>query len=325
MEANVALTIVMCHQQGIAYEDLELWSSDDFPSILKDLCGLMVAIHDDRLSLFHPTVRTFLIARSTADSPIATQQLSIKGSIGNVAAQRDWEGYLDISNANGLMCQICLNYLTLSNFTIRFRGVNQDDSSDSGDEDGDDDYSDGWSLELQDCNGETRSLTDFIVESVNKYAFLNYCAVNWPYHYRQQDQQHRSILQADAEIMCNPDSPVFFKWASISSSQMRADFLSGCDGLGIASYLGLADLVERFSLLADNIDAYQPIYPASCSKLTALRIAIERGFPDVVRVLLSRGANSSLQDEYGGSPLYEALREYPHSTFGQDRYTPNAL
>ena len=221
MEANVALTIAMCHQQGIAYEDLELWSSDDFPSILKDLCDLMVAIHDDRLSLFHQTVRTFLIAKSTADDPIATQQLSIKGSIGNVAAQRDWEGCLDISNAHGLMCQICLNYLTLSLFNIRFRGVGQDDSSDSDDEDGDDECNHGWSVELQDCNGETRSLTDFIVESGNKYAFLDYCALNWPYHYRQQDQQHRSILQADAEIMCNPDSLVFFNWASISSFQMR--------------------------------------------------------------------------------------------------------
>ena len=71
----------------------------------------------------------------------------------------------------------------------------------------------------------------------------------------------------------------------------------------------MADVVETFSLLADNIDAYQPIYPFSCSKDTALRIAIERGFPDVVRVLLSRGADSSLQDEYGGSPLHEALQE----------------
>lgn len=307
MEANVALTIAMCHQQGIAYEDLELWSSDDFHSILKDLCGLMVAIHDDRLSLFHPTVRTFLIAKSTADSPIATQQLSIKGSIGNVAAQRDWEGCLDISNAHGLMCQICLNYLTLSNFSIRFRGVAQDDSYDSSDENGDDEYSDGGSLELQDCNGETRSLTAFIVESLDKYAFLDYCAVNWPYHYRQQDQQHRSILQDNAEVMCSPDSLVFFNWALISSFQMRADLISGCDGLGIASYLGLADLVERFSLSADNIDAYQPIYPASCSKDTALRIAIERGFPDVVQVLLSRGADASLQDKNGGSLLKEAL------------------
>ena len=46
-EANIALTIAMCHQQGMASEELELWPSNDFPSILKDLCGLMVAINDD--------------------------------------------------------------------------------------------------------------------------------------------------------------------------------------------------------------------------------------------------------------------------------------
>ena len=309
MEANIALTIAMGHQQGMAYEDLELWSSDDFPSILKDLCGLMVAINEDKLSLFHSTVRTFLIAETTADSPIATQELSIKGPIGDPPAQRDWEGCVDISNAHGLMCQICLNYLTLSNFIILFRGVHQDDIYNNGDENGDDENSDGRSLELVDCNGETRSFSAFIAESPNKYAFLDYCAVNWPYHYLHQDQQYCSILQADAELMCNPNSHVFFNWASISSSQRMADFLSGCDGLGIASYLGLADLVERFALSADDIDAYQRIFPASRSKDTALRIAIKRGFPDVVRVLLSKGADSSLQDEYGKSPLYDVLQE----------------
>ena len=309
MEANIALIIAMCHQQDAAYEELDLWPSNDFPSILKDLCGLMVATHDDKLSLFHQTVRTFLTAKSTTDSPITTQQSGSKGSIGNAPAQRDWEGCLDISNAHGLMCRICLNYLTLSNFTMPFRGVDHDDNYDSGDEHGDDENSDGRSLKLVDCNGETRHLNAFIAESPNRYAFLDYCAVNWPYHYRQQDQQYRSILQADAELMCNPDSLVFFNWASISSYQRMADLLSGCDGLGIASYLGLADLVERFSLSADDIDAYQPIYPASRTKDTALRIATERGFPDVVRVLLSRGADPSLQDEHGESPLYEALQE----------------
>ena len=39
-EANIALTIAMCHQQGMAYEELELWPSNDFPAIIKDLCGL---------------------------------------------------------------------------------------------------------------------------------------------------------------------------------------------------------------------------------------------------------------------------------------------
>ena len=296
IEANIALTLAMCHQRGMAYEDLELWSSNDFPSILKDLCGLMVAIHDDKLSLFHPTVRTFLVPKSPADS-----------LVGNAPTQRDWEGCLNISNAHGLMCQICLNYLTLSNFIIPLREVGQHGKCGSDDERGDDENSDEWPLELVDRNGETKSLNTFIEESLNKYCFLDYSAHNWPHHYRQQDQQHRSILQVDAELLCNHNSVFFFNWASISSSQRSAEELSGCDGLGIASYLGLADLVEKFLLSVDDIDAYQPIYPASRSKHTALIIAIERGFPDVVRVLLSRGANSSLRDKNGGSLLKEAL------------------
>ena len=162
MEANIALTIAMCHQQGMAYEDLELWSSDDFPSILKDLCGLMVAIHDDKLSLLHSTVRNFLIVESRVDNPNVTQKLNINGYVGNTPTQRDWEGCLDISNAHGLMCQICLNYLTLSNFSIPVKDEN----------------SKGLSFQLVDCNGETRSRNAFVEESLKKYAFLDYSALN---------------------------------------------------------------------------------------------------------------------------------------------------
>lgn len=152
-------------------------------------------------------------------------------------------------------------------------------------------------------------LNNFVEDSLNRYAFLEYCALNWSHHYRRQDQSHRSILQVDAELMCTPNSIFFAKWASILSSQRRANLLSGCDGLGIASYLGMADLVERFSLSADDIDAYQSMYSVPGSTLAALRIAIKQGFPDVVRVLHSRRADSSLQDKCGKSPLYEALQE----------------
>ena len=298
----------MCHQQGMAYEELELWPSNDFPSILKDLCGLMVAIHDDKLSLFHSTVRKFLLTESGVAHPNATPQLSIKDSVGNAPTQRDWAGCLDISNAHGLMCQICLNYLTLSNFAIPSAGLGQNDNYGSDNDDNDDDEkSNGWSFELVDCNGETTSLHAFVEESLKEYAFLDYSALSWPYHYREQDQQHRSILRVDAEIMCDPSSVFFVNWATISSIKGGADFISGCDGLGIASYHGLTDLVEKFSLSVDDIEAYQPLYPADFTKDTALRIAIQRGFPDVVRVLLERKADSSLHDEHGDSPLKDAL------------------
>lgn len=308
-EANIALTIAMCHQQGIAYEDLELWPSNDFPSILKDLCGLMVAIHGDKLSLFHSSVGKFLTAESRVAHPNATPQLSGNSSVGNAPTQRDWEGCLDISNAHGLMCQICLNYLTLSNFAIPSEGVDWYGNYDSDDDDDDDNYdhSNGQSFELVDCNGETTSLNTFVEESLKKYAFLDYSTLNWAYHYRQQDQQHRSVLQINAQLVCNPSSVFFLNWALTFSFQGRAAFLSGCDGLGIASYLGLADLVEKFSPLVDDIDAYQPLYGIFFTEKTALRIAIERGFPDVVRFLLERKADSSLLDIYGGSPLEEAL------------------
>ena len=250
----------------------------------------------------------FLTAGSRVAHPNATSPLSIKDSIGNAPTQRDWEGCLDISNAHGLMCQICLNYLTLSKFAIPSEGVDWYVNYDSDDDDDDEEKTNGRSFELVDCNGETTSLKAFVEVSLKKYAFLDYSALNWAYHYRQQDQQHRSILQVDAEVMCNPSSVFFLNWASIFSFQGRVAFLLDCDGLGIASYFGLADLVEKSLRLVDHIDAYQPLYGASIRKHTALRIAIGGRFPDVVRVLLERGSEPLLRDEYGGSPLREALQ-----------------
>ena len=166
----------------MAHGELELWPSNDFPSILKDLCGLMVDIHDDKLSLFHPTVRKFLLAEIRVDNPIAIQQLSIKGSVDNASTRRDWEGCLDISNAHALMCHMCLKYLTLSNFAIPFEGVGQNDNYDSVyiDDDDDDEKRNGQSLEHVDCNDETGSLNAFVEESLQQYPFLDYSALNWP-------------------------------------------------------------------------------------------------------------------------------------------------
>ena len=233
-----------------------------------------VAIHDDKLSLFHSTVRKFLIAGSRVENPTVTHQLGIKGFVGNALTQRDWEGCLDVSNAHGLMCQVCLNFLTLSNFAIPSEGVDRYGNYDS-DKD-DDEKSNGRSFELVNCNDKTRSLNSFVEESLKKYAFLDYSALNWPYHFRQQDQRHRSILQVDARLMCNPSSVFFVNWATILSSQTRTDFISGCDGLDIASCHGLTDLVETITLSVDDINAYQPIYPTSFTK-TALRAAVKRG------------------------------------------------
>ena len=110
--------------------------------------------------------------------------------------------------------------------------------------------------------------------------------------------------------LCAILAALAFFWTSTSTFKSSADFLSGCDGLGIASYLGLANLAEKFSLQVQDIDACQPIYPARITEYTALIIAIEQGFSDVVRVL-ERESDSSLQVKYGKSPLHEALQGNP--------------
>ena len=68
------------------------------------------------------------------------------------------------------MCQICLNYLTLSNLAIRFKGAGQRDSYDSKD---DDEESNGLSYDIANCDNETISLDAFVEECLENYAFLD--------------------------------------------------------------------------------------------------------------------------------------------------------
>ena len=327
-EANIALTIAMHEQLNLSHGELELWPSRGFSSIVKNLCGLMVAIHDDKLSLLHQTVSEFLSARVPAESSISMQQSSAsKGSANETSALRTWEGCIDISCAHGLMSQICLIYLTLPDFALLLETIikmDNHDDKESRESSVDTPHeiprwttarssekTDSKYLRLfEDCERTSLSLHDILKKILTNYPFPDYSASNWAHHYRQQDQQYQYILKSNAELMCDPSSISHFYWVSRFDNPHKLNAFNGFDRLGIASYFGLVDLVEGFSNQAQDINAkqfsYKYIYSNKHPGHTALSIGIRQGFPDVVQ-LLERGANSSLQDNYGRSPLREAV------------------
>ena len=335
-EANIALALAMHYQRGIAHKDLDLWPTKDFSSIVKNLCGLMVAIHDDKLVLLHQTVREFLIAKSPANSSIVPQRTSVN----NASTAMEWRGCLDISNAHGLMCQICLNYLTLPDFSNCFQDLCPIDKDKIGyiettkrssDLDtrltrGTNAHSSNGTKLLalspfssQDHHFEMNFLDNFVNETLETYAFLDYSALNWAHHYRLQRQQYRASLHSHAELLCDPDRNHFVDWASVTTFRSSDYFLSGCDRLGVASYLGLMDVVEKILPQVKDIDAKQRLYLHRSGvdtkflifteEKTALMIAIDQGYVDVVRILIKRGANCSLRVDNGSSPLSRALKE----------------
>ncbi|KAF7513336.1 hypothetical protein GJ744_009757 [Endocarpon pusillum] len=62
-EANIALTLALQNEQFASHTALqsELWPKENFPSTVKDLCGLFINIHDAKLSFIHQTAREFLL------------------------------------------------------------------------------------------------------------------------------------------------------------------------------------------------------------------------------------------------------------------------
>ena len=113
-EVNIALSLATQKASCMSYEALEqdLWPQQDFKSIIRNICGLFVSIHDGKVTLIHQTAREFLVR----DSELPELQSG------------KWQGYLDMATAHSTMSQICLDYLNFDDLASK--------SADQLDEDG---------------------------------------------------------------------------------------------------------------------------------------------------------------------------------------------
>ena len=243
------------------------------------------------------------------------------------------------------MCQICINYLKLSDFNNCFQELYPIDNNEIGYGKTIEKSSDLKARAPRETNAHSskgtgrllfswdhyslnESFNNFVNEALKNYAFLDYSALNWAHHYRQQSQQYRANVHTDAELLCDPDRIDFVYWASVTTFRCMSDYLSGCDRLGVASRLGLVDVVEKFSSQVKDIDAKQRIYARLDMKnalfmmlieKTALMIAIEQRHLDVIRILIERGAKCSLRVQNRNSPFSEALVYYFRFVRSADR------
>ena len=60
-EANVALTLATQEESCSSLKSLDLWPGESSPSIIRNMCGLFVTVHGNRVSLIHQTARAFLM------------------------------------------------------------------------------------------------------------------------------------------------------------------------------------------------------------------------------------------------------------------------
>ena len=100
-EVNIALTLATQPHSCESNEELirNLWPYQKFKSIIKNLCGLFISVHDQKVSLLHQTAREFLILENQQYSP------------------KQWKGSLDLVLANSIMAEACVSYLNFEEFS----------------------------------------------------------------------------------------------------------------------------------------------------------------------------------------------------------------
>jgi nucleoside phosphorylase len=97
-EANVALTVALESDGFASYPDLtdELWPKESFKSIVKNLCGLFITVHNSRLFLIHQTAREFLT---------------------HAERHGKWRGRLSIPESHAKMTYSCIRFLSLPEYS----------------------------------------------------------------------------------------------------------------------------------------------------------------------------------------------------------------
>lgn len=94
VEVNDALVLALEEREFSEYATLRenLWPQNTFETVVQNLCGLFIRIHDSKLSFIHQTAREFLISRKQTGA---------------------WKGRLNLPKSHGILFRVCLNYLQM--------------------------------------------------------------------------------------------------------------------------------------------------------------------------------------------------------------------
>ena len=262
-EANVALTVATQTKKSRELVGLDLWPEKGFRSTIQDICGLFVSIHDGNLSLIHQTARSFLLQTVTEESSHESSD------------DRKWGRCFTMDRAHEVLCSICVEYLTLNDFTKQTASSTQ--------------------------------RKGYASTSSGALAFFDYAARGWFVHYGQAPQQKGGRLHMLAIALCTPDYNSVSYWLPINSLNERVSWslrngdISDWSPIGIASVVGLADVVQHFLAAAKEVDQR-----AGKQFGTAVRVAIVMERLEIVRLLCQHNTSAQFQQDSGTG--HSALR-----------------
>ena len=277
-EVNVALTLALGKGQFDSHTALmsERWPENGFGSVVKNLGGLFITVHDSRLSFIHQTAREFLTDN---------QQ---KGK---------WQGRLKISKAQCKMSRICLEYLSyidvrsgpIEQFRLEFPLAQYSARY--------------WVDHARSVEAETKvqkCILYFFLEQKQAYkAWGSLFDPDYPY-YGKPDHMKMSTPLYYASLLglqCTVES-LLQKGADVNAQGGYYD-----SALQAASGEGHQEIVQLLLERGADINAQGGAWDS------ALKAASGEGHQEIVQLLLERGADINTLGGAWGSALQAACRQ----------------
>ena len=288
-EANIALTLATQQGPCRSLEAMDLWPQRSFKSTIKNMCGLFVSVHDDRISLIHQTAREFLVR----DPRSIVSRLD------------QWQGSLDSTVANKTMADACLKYLGLDDFASADpsghlkRGYNGQ---------GFREYASlYWPVHYSSQSRlETSSDMQKIAHKVCDTSLFYYNYWFWDY-------LHHSGCYLDCSSWTGLSIASLLGLTDIAEHFLNegADLNVQPDSHGnpleMAASAGCKELVQRFLNMGANVDAQGGWFG------NALQAASFRGYAEIVHLLLDQGGDVNIEGGIFGTALQAA------SVMGDDK------
>jgi ankyrin repeat protein len=142
----------------------------------------------------------------------------------------------------------------------------------------------------------------FVDEDCERFPLVRYAAWNWPSHTLRSNQNLR-VIERGAQFLKSRGHN-FRNWASLYD----IDYASK----GLASpvyYASEAGLVATLIILLEGKDSIEELPSSNCGRGSPLLVASRNGHEEVVRALLSRGANVNANDKAHQTSLHIAARK----------------
>jgi ankyrin repeat protein len=281
-ELSLAMAI---EREGQPHDDI-LESTEPakrFKSTLRNICGLILVVVDNRVYLLHQTVKEFLVRKSSdADDSESSS---------------NWARAFPVAESNKFLAEICVWYLdTLSKWDLDAALIRFLDSP------------------PKEFNYARTQHLDAASKLSSLYVLLHYSIVCWAHHFREACFRSQDRMTILASHLCTPTSKFYKIWVmSYQHKEHELEFLYQTppvisEPLVISASRGLYAVVQK--LLEE--DSMEVDIRDSVHDNTALTWAAARGHDSIVSLLLDTGkVNLESKDSLGRTPLSLAA-EYGH-------------